>query len=58
MIFVLVFIGHDGQHLVTLVTTATICDHYISSQLSNHHLSVAQLVSENKLRFGAIPPKS
>lgn len=41
-----------------LVKAATICDHYISSQLSNHHLSVAQLVFENKLRFGVIPPKS
>lgn len=56
--FVLFFIGHDGQHWITLVTAATICDHFISSQLSNHHLSVAQLVFENKLRFGVIPPKS
>jgi len=58
MIFVLVFIGHDEQHLITLLRTVTICDHYSSPQLSNQHLSLVQLVFENKLGFGVIHPES
>lgn len=53
----LVFIGHNDQRLITLLRTVTICDHYSSSQLSNQHLSLAQLVVGNKLGFGVIHPK-
>lgn len=58
MIFVLVFIGHNDQHLITLLKSVTVFDHYSSSQLSNQRLSLAQLVFENKLRLGVIHPKS